>query len=727
MSHFVNSNKLRKLLTGNSEVTMYLLLTLIISLFVSVFLSLFVLITMGIDLPSISFLGINVPLLLPCLLAALVSLGYALYAMPRSLCDFLYRYRWIIGFLSIILFVILGVSGSSLSMWRYIIGDNGSSGVVWGVPRSIRSDEYTVTLQYLRSQQFNDWGRYTDIIRGSHTDLSVVYGIASWSLSAIFRPWNYGYLLFGFDRGLSFSWVAFFIVLFLVSFDFANLFFKSSPLSLVFSCLVVFSPINMWWGGTAIILYGEGLVLCLDKFLNADSHKERFVFSLLISWLCGCYLFTMYPAWMVPFFYIFAIMGLIRISIYLSKRVSGDQVPVNVRDIILLAISLMLCALLIANCFISASDSMAATSHTLYPGGRFETGGDFGLNLFSYCEPLFYAISDAGLSNNCEMSRMLCFFPFGLLFSLYIAVRCQKRMIPLIALQLIFVVYSVAGFPDFLARISLLSNVPVRRLVLAIDYLELFLLCGALAELRCILSDRRLDSPSPLKCFIVSAISTVLVFFIPVFASVLIDPGYLRILYIGEWFLVSLSFGFLVFSCCSKISSDIFLKIACVMSFGVAFVPGLCINPVQVGSAAVSDTGLSDSIESVVSEDPDSLWIVDSNWIISNYVMGCGAPTVNSTNLYPAMERWKLLDPDGNSEYIYNRYANISVDLNNELTYFELNYGDAFTLHLKYSDLKTLGVHYLVTSNYIDGDFQEVSFNLIDSADGFHIYRVDWQ
>ena len=61
-----------------------------------------------------------------------------------------------------------------------------------------------------------------------------------------------------------------------------------------------------------MVLYGQALVLLLDKTLFTRKRSTRVIAIVAIAWLCGCYIMLMYPAWMVPFFYIFALMGVFR-------------------------------------------------------------------------------------------------------------------------------------------------------------------------------------------------------------------------------------------------------------------------------------------------------------------------------------------------------------------------------------------------------------------------------
>ena len=89
---------------------------------------------------------------------------------------------------------------------------------------------------------------------------------------------------------------------------------------------------------------------------------------------------------------------------------------------------------------------------------------------------------------------------------------------------------------------------------------------------------------------------------------------------------------------------------------------------------------------------------VEGGYPLTNVPIMAGAPTINSTNVYPNLERWRLLDKDGRHEKAYNRYAHITVDLTDEETRFELLNPDQFQLMLNYENLRTLDVKYVLSA-----------------------------
>jgi len=167
------------------------------------------------------------------------------------------------------------------------------------------------------------------------------------------------------------------------------------------------------------------------------------------------------------------------------------------------------------------------------------------------------------------------------------------------------------------------------------------------------------------------------------------------------------------------------------LSIGVIItVSGLCVNPIQIGSGPVIETRLYYEIEALAKSE-DTLWIAESlsGRAMSNYCIAAGAPTINSVNVYPDLERWRLLDPKHEFEDIYNRFAHISVTLqDSHITTFTLQHADHFSVELNWRDLKTLGVTHILSANQsLYSPIIEVSITKVCSANGYSIYEITYK
>ena len=553
----------------------------------------------------------------------------------------------------------------------------------------------------------------------------MVYGAACWSVITLFRPVLWGYLLFGFEFGLAFAWSAKLCLMVLVSFDCAFLIIKSRPLSLLFSCLLCFSPLIQWWGTGEVILYGQALVLLLDRALFTQKRNIRIIALATIAWLCGCYIMLMYPAWMVPFFFIFALMGVFRTTEYCQSLKSNNQHSVlawSLLDTFVLVSCLLISAGLIFLSFFQSSEAMTSVMNTVYPGARFETGGSGLPELFSYAIPLFYAFDSPLVSNECEIATILCFFPLGTLASLLCFIKRRDwQLFLLTALQLFFLAFAFIGFPSFLSRMTLMYNVPVLRLLFPIGYLELLLFLISVEKAK----ESQGNNSSIGYLLIILIIGLILSSAFQIF--ILLSAKYLvaRMLYLLMLIL------FCLFSCLS-FRSYIFGKkctglfVAFAICFGV--IPGLCINPVQIGAAPITDTNLEALVNQFVEEsDYSDKWVVDGSWTVANLCAAYGAPVINSTNAYPDLARWNSIDENNENECAYNRYAHVIANVFAPSTSFNSTQDDLFTVNLTEDDLRQLNVKYVMSSRDLtEFSSDKLQIRQLGSANGFVLYELTY-
>ena len=152
----------------------------------------------------------------------------------KHLFRYIDKYRFIIGIVIIILCTIFELSGSSIASYHVLLGHHYDSadslisqGTLLGIPRSIRTDEFSILTPFNFSQEYNNYYAYSDIIRGTATDVTTFYAAPSFSVATIFRPFLWGYILLGGAKGLAFYWSSRTICLLLVSYEFCKLITKN--------------------------------------------------------------------------------------------------------------------------------------------------------------------------------------------------------------------------------------------------------------------------------------------------------------------------------------------------------------------------------------------------------------------------------------------------------------------------------------------------------------------
>ena len=175
------------------------------------------------------------------LLALIAALGYALTFHFDRTVDTLFAYRWPIAVVLFALCVIFEISGSSFNVMHGLLGE-APDRTLFGVARDIRSDEYLVNTPQAFSQYWNHFGWFSSIVRAAPTDMFIVYGQPVLDPAVVFRPFHWGYLLFGMARGLAFFWSGRLIFLFMVSLEFGYRLLtpRSRSLALGYALLVAF-------------------------------------------------------------------------------------------------------------------------------------------------------------------------------------------------------------------------------------------------------------------------------------------------------------------------------------------------------------------------------------------------------------------------------------------------------------------------------------------------------
>ena len=158
----------------------------------------------------------------------------------------------------------------------------------------------------------------SDIVRAAPTNMFMIYGQAVEHLAMIFRPAQLGYMFLDQGSGLAFFWVSRLVVLFLISFEFAQKILSAKrSVSLLYAVMVTFSPLAQWWWAVNFIAE----ILAAAGFL----------------WCAGIYILSMYPAWQVPFGWTFLLC-------MIAATVASDNVSqVLRRDKIFWLVGVQLC------------------------------------------------------------------------------------------------------------------------------------------------------------------------------------------------------------------------------------------------------------------------------------------------------------------------------------------------------------------------------------------------
>lgn len=627
--------------------------------------------------------------------------------------NIVFKYRFVIAVVLFIICVIIGVNGSSIEYFNNYFATQMDTNTLLGTSRGVRSDEWAVLTPLTMSQYFgNKFSYFSNIVRATSTDVFIEYGTPVKSLMMIFRPFQIGYLFLPFANGLAFFWCGRAIALFMTSFEFGRLITKDNrKLSLVYGVMVVLAPAVQWWfainGFVEMLIFAQLSIILLKKYMLTNNYVIRTVCALVISICAGGYVLTMYPSWMVPLAYLIVLLAIwVIIDNYKKCKMTLKDIPV-------IAIAFAIFVAGMGYVFVNSFDTIKTIMSTAYPGKRFEVGGGSFKLLSSYVTNIWYSVYYCSpIANVCECAGFMCFYPMGIVLYIAFVIKSKKRDVLaniLTGLSIFLSIWCFIGFPSILAKISLLSMSQSSRTIVILEFVSLILLLRALY----LWNQYKIN----IKSIIYISMITV---YVVVGMAYYAYSEYTPISH--TWLLTFISFGILIFTILSLEKK--YYRFAIIYIILFMFVTSGLANPIRLGSNDLTEIDELQAVSDIVETDPDAIWAVEDSFPITNSIIMVGARTINSTNVYPDLDKWKILDKNEEYKEVYNRYAHISINILEEETSvdtFELVQADVFKLNITIGQLKQLGVKYLFTRKEHNID----DLVLINQINGYYIYEVN--
>ena len=608
--------------------------------------------------------------------------------------ELIYKYRFVLSFLLLIMLVSFKISGSSMGCWKLFLGD-GESGIRLGEPRVWRSDEWGTLTPLCFRQQYNTLGaynRYSQTLGSILTDNMLVYGQPSWDILTLFRPFYWGYLFFGSERGLSWFWCSRLIVLFLSWFELGMLITDGQKkLSVMLSICVSFAPFLQWWfainGLVEMLIYGACFVLGSNYLVSHAFNPRKIAVAVGMAVCAVGYVLTFYPTWMVPVAWGFVPLFLWVIIWKFNRKVLRR---VDVMPWLLIFVITAAGLTILA---VTSWDVITAELNSVYPGNAPSSSGGTGLWwMMKYPISLVSRFSMNELI--VENSSIICFAPAGFILALWVIIKEKKKdplLILLLGMNLFLAWYYCVGIPKWLAKILLLSFVNSNRGPQVLGFLRLTLFARAVA----------LKEKAPKRWL--AALAAVISSAVPMRLALgftKYEPGGLRYEYFDTaekivvvWAILAVVFYLLYRARKSKYTMAVLGVCTVVLASSI------WINPVAKGVPEITKSETMQQIRDLVKEDPQAIWlVVDMAYPATNIPAMAGADCLNTTQTYPQKTRWEMLDKEGEYEDIYNRYCHIRASLGSK-TMLELVSTDYVEVILSPEDLKKLNIRYIVSTN----------------------------
>lgn len=645
-----------------------------------------------------------------CMIILLVSAFLSLHCFLdiRKMYQFIFEKRVWIAALLVVFCVINKFNGSSINQFDdYIQPGEGSEYVtpVFGTSRSIRSDEWLVSVPRSISAEYTGYGKMNDIVRATETTNLSASGLYL-NYSALAKPADWGYYLFGSEYGLAFVWSFRMIFGFLFSFELCMILSKQNRLlSLMGGTMIWFSSFNMWWSTVTWLIAGQAAIVFSYYFIREKNRWKRALYGIGIALSASNFAVDLYPAWQVPAGYVF-----LALLIWIFVDNASYWKKYRLKDWLLAGGCIAFMLSVIGVYFYNYMDYMTAIMNTVYPGGRTYYGG-FSINkLLGYLTA--WTSSLIKYENPSEMGCFFGLFPLSVLIFIYVLYRKKGKsllmwllMVPAVLMSL----YCVMPLPEIVAKLTLLTFSMPKRVVDVLGYLNVLMLIVALSELQ---GKKKLSLPTGV---LLAGISTATV----LFYSILCCDRKMKIALV----LLAAMITFVSEVCLIsdvKIRKTNMVQICLTVMIMTA---GLVVNPLMCGLDAINSKPVASEIRKLTADDPKAKWIAVDSIITPDYLIACGARTYNSTNYVPNMDFWKKLDPSGEKEEVYNRYAHICITLTEKDTDMELVDTDYIQLNLNYDDLEKMDVSYILSVEELK-NADEKGLSKLYSEYGMYIYKV---
>ena len=662
--------------------------------------------------------------------------------------NFIHKYRYALAAAFLIFAMVMGYHGSSIVNFDNEVQSNSENRrfhTLLGFPRLIRTDEWASSMLYKLSQGVgNEEDRFlyfNDRLRGTETDMFTLVDAPVKSILMIGKPLQLGFVFFGNDAGISFYWYGKLVLMLLGSYEICRIITKDKrKVSLVGMIAITFSAATQWWYCMDTLIWGQLIIVLVNKFMITNKKYVKYLCALGLVSVLLAYAFVLYPAWQIPFVYV-----LFAVFIFMFVTNIKDGYRFTIHDVIVIKLTVLTVLAFVTSWFVTSKDAIEATMSTDYPGQRREVGGGSFI-LYSYIYNIFYPYKDA--FNPCETSSMLSFYPIPMIFGILYLVRNRKDekikddllfLIPTIFIGVFLTVWCKYGFPEIIAKLSLMSMSTSQRASIALGTINIYILMYLFGRME----DRKEENVNKTKDLknilsvlvkiVIAVLFTVyalyiarkhLVIFLPPMDAYL---GKIKILISGVLFGIT-------FISIFNMDKKCFRNIAYTMIVIIALVSGITVNPVSRTTDVIYEKPISKKFAEIREKDPDAIWLGDdTGWYLNNYMVANGLRVINSSNVYPNFDLFEKVlgeerakEPDNRT--IFNRYCHVNINLGKyEEDRVFAAAADNLVIELNTESLEKLDVDYIVAKKDLNTLGYDMEFEELYKEDGLYIFKPVYQ
>lgn len=600
----------------------------------------------------------------------------------KKLYDFIIKYRYYISTIFLISLTILQYSNSKISAISEYVFEPEKSTRIFGTNVTYRVDEFGIETPLSISQYKNNFNYFGEFLRGTETDMSIVVHVPIKDLIQIARIFNIGYLFLSPDYAIAFCWNLKIIATLLVTFELIMIITnKNKYLSFIGSIMIAFSSAMLFWGISEFLFFGELIIVLIDKYMNTDKYKNRIFISIFIAWSAISYIFTLYPGFIIS-------LGYVYLSLFIWIVLKNIKTcKFSKKDIIIILFVIILISMFLLRYFIISRDAINSITNTSYPGDRIETGGEELSNIVGYAYSYLFNIYK--IENFLHYVNINSFFPIPIILAFICIVKSKKHwkfLIPTIFIAIMQTIWCIFGYPEVLAKLTLMSSLTAGRCAVSLSLINVYILMYLLSNKEDIKINNKtkiiiveimilliLNVKIPIEEYEYNYLSCVIIIYLIFILEVIIIVNYNNKKFYN---------ALIVLLCMHTLI--IFWKL-----------------DITKGAGAITNTEFSKKVQSILEEDDTSLWIVDKTNdfnVLPSYLVANGARTVNSVNTYPNEDFYKIIlkEEFEAKRTTWNRYAHIVCKISDTVG-IKQSTMDILTVSVNNNTLKELGVKYIVS------------------------------
>lgn len=628
------------------------------------------------------------------------------------------------------------ISGTSVGTYHlYFFGaEKADPDLLYGSPRSIRSDEWLGNTQMIIAQEAAGYPRVNENI-GSERDMSLIVDVPYKEWSVLFKPQNLAFFVLPLEFAFAFKWWLLLVLLMTGCYFFALRILPGKRLVASLVALTVgFSPFVFWWYQTitiAPLFYGFFILLLGIRILRNEPVKlgrtelspvaSYILYSLALGYILVAFGLIIYPPFQVP---IAVTVGLFLVGywlqLYRTEKIASLKELLRRTSILVVAAVLAAC---VGLTFVKTRSHVIETiQNSAYPGKRIVAPGDFNPAhlVDTFAQPQLQRTQNANqyYNNQSEAANFILLLPFLLLPGVFLTVyeyRKRKRLDwAFVSIQVcagIFLANLFIPWGQLFYRITLLELVPHQRLLIGIGFVGILHMLYVMKKAELV----HLSKQTALRR-IVYAYGALCI------AGLLVVAAYTHYrwpLFIPSWpFLIglTLTFAIIVLLFLLKRFVPALLLMLAFSLFSVFH-----IHPLYQGLGPLANTKLITTMTTL--SKPDDNWASVDDFYMENFGIVAGVESVTGMQFYPDVDFWKQVQGES-ADIVYNRFARILFVTTPREAPLTLAGADGFYVQLTCSEFVQAEVDYFLANQPLQAPCLEEVKQIPYPARTFYIYRV---